>query len=59
MDYKILCNLWNSHNLLILKTLEATPSEAFNCEIKVSESEPVTFQFLKDDYFGHMQVHEL
>lgn len=59
MDFKLLSDLWYNYNLLILNTLEAMPSEAFDCKIKVGDSKPVTFQFLKEDYFAHMQAHEL
>jgi hypothetical protein len=59
MDFKTLCELWYSYNTLILHSLESLPKEALSFQVKVGDFEPVSYQFLIDDYFDHLKAHKL
>jgi hypothetical protein len=52
-----LVEIWHAHNRILLPLVAAIPDTKLAGPCRVGESEPVTLDFLIDDYVLHMQHH--
>ena len=52
-----LLSLWTSYNTLLAHVLENIPSERGKAICIVADNEPVTLEFLAEDYVAHMKHH--
>jgi hypothetical protein len=57
-DWKELIDLWRALNRQVLAAAESAPASAWSRTLTVAGSEPLTLQFVFDDYVAHM-VHHL
>ncbi|MGD0212587.1 MAG: DinB family protein [Terriglobales bacterium] len=56
-DWKELIELWQALNQQLLAAAESVPDAAWSHTLTVAGSEPVTLQFVFEDYVGHMLRH--
>ena len=56
-DWKELIELWRALNLQLLAAAEAVPDSAWLRTLTVAGSEPLTLQFVFEDYLAHMLHH--
>lgn len=52
-----LVELWTRQNEALARVVERIPNEALNTPCKIGENDPVSLEFLIDDYLDHMQQH--
>jgi hypothetical protein len=52
-----LVELWTRQNEALARAVERIPSEALGTRCTVGERDPVSLEFLIDDYLTHMQHH--
>jgi hypothetical protein len=57
-DWEELIELWRALNRQLLAAAEAVPDSAWSRSLTVDGSEPLTLQFVFEDYVAHM-VHHL
>jgi DinB superfamily len=56
-DWKELIELWQAVNRQLLAAAEAVPDSAWPQTLTVAGSEPLTLEFVFDDYVAHMLHH--
>ena len=56
-DWKELIELWQALNRQLLAASEAVPEPAWSRTLTVAGSEPLTLQFVFEDYIAHMKHH--
>ncbi|HKM86409.1 MAG TPA: DinB family protein [Terriglobales bacterium] len=56
-DWKELIEVWQAINRQLLAAAEAVPDPAWSRTLTVAGSEPLTLQFVFDDYVVHMLHH--
>src|SRR5271170_617313 len=56
-NWKDLIEVWQALNRQLLAAAEAIPDEAWSRTLTVAGSEPLTLQFVFDDYVAHMLHH--
>jgi hypothetical protein len=56
-DWKELIELWQALNRQLLAAAQAVPDSAWSRTLTVAGSEPLTLQFVFDDYVTHMLHH--
>jgi hypothetical protein len=56
-DWRELIELWRALNRQLLAAAEAVPESAWSRTLTVAGSEPLTLQFVFDDYVAHMMHH--
>ncbi|MGB6384641.1 MAG: DinB family protein [Terriglobales bacterium] len=56
-DWKELIELWQALNRQLLAAAEAVPDSAWSRTLTVAGSEPLTLQFVFEDYVVHMLHH--
>ncbi|MFZ0798197.1 MAG: DinB family protein [Terriglobales bacterium] len=56
-DWRELIELWQALNRQLLVAAEAVPDSAWSRTLTVAGSEPLTLQFVFDDYVTHMLHH--
>jgi len=56
-DWKELIDLWQALNRQLLAAAEAVPDSAWSRTLTIAGSEPLTLQFVFDDYVDHMLHH--
>ena len=56
-DWKLLIELWQALNRQLLAAAEATPAEVWTRTLTIGDSQPLTLQFVFDDYVEHMLNH--
>lgn len=56
-DWKELIEVWQALNRQLLAAAKAVPESAWSHLLTVANSEPVTLQFVFDDYVEHMLHH--
>ena len=56
-DWQELVALWQAGNSQLVAAAEAAPSGAWSHTLSVGGSEPMTLEFLLDDYVDHMASH--
>ena len=56
-NWKELIELWQALNRQLLAAAEAVPDSAWSRTLTVAGSEPLTLQFVFEDYVAHMQHH--
>jgi len=56
-DWKELIEVWQALNRQLLAAAEAVPDSAWSHTLTVAGSEPLTLQFVFDDYVVHMLHH--
>lgn len=56
-DWKELIDLWQALNRQLLAAAEAVPDSAWSRTLTVAGSEPMTLQFVFEDYVAHMLHH--
>ena len=57
MPWADLIDFWKSYNLLLARLVEHLPENLMGRKCIVGESQPVTLEFLIEDYVLHMQHH--
>ncbi|HUM05069.1 MAG TPA: DinB family protein [Terriglobales bacterium] len=57
-DWQELISLWSAINRQLLRAAESVPDSAWSNMLRVGGSEPMTLEFVFDDYVAHM-VHHL
>jgi DinB superfamily len=56
-DWKELIDLWKAFNQQLLAAAESAPQAAWSHTLTVANSEPMTLEFVFDDYVAHMLHH--
>ena len=56
-DWKELIEVWQALNRQLLAAAESTPGAAWSNQLTVGSSEPMTLEFVFDDYLVHMLHH--
>ncbi len=56
-SWSALLAFWNSYNQHLLHIIAQIPEEKLAHTVRVGEGEPVTLQFLIEDYVYHLQQH--
>jgi hypothetical protein len=56
-DWRELIELWRALNRQLLAATEAVPDSAWSRTLTVAGSEPLTLQFVFEDYVAHMLHH--
>ena len=56
-DWRELIDLWQALNRQLLAAAEAVPESAWSRTLTVAGSEPLTLQFVFEDYVAHMLHH--
>ena len=56
-DWRELIELWQALNRQLLAAAEAVPNSAWSRTLTVAGSEPLTVQFVFEDYVAHMLHH--
>ena len=56
-DWEELVELWEALNRQLLAAAEAVPDSAWSRILTVAGSEPLTLEFVFDDYLAHMAHH--
>jgi hypothetical protein len=56
-DWGELIELWQALNRQLLAAAEAVPDSAWSRTLTVADSEPLTLQFVFEDYVAHMLHH--
>jgi len=57
-DWRELIDLWQAFNRQLLAAAESVPDAAWSHTLRVGESQPMTLEFVFEDYVAHM-VHHL
>lgn len=57
MPWSVLIDLWKALNLALEAVIERVPDERLSAECRIGDAQPVTLEFLIDDYILHMQHH--
>ncbi len=57
-DWGELIELWRALNRQLLAAAEAVPDSAWSRSLTVADSEPLTLQFVFEDYVAHMLHHQ-
>ena len=57
-DWSLLVTLWANYNRYLAHVIAHLPPAKLEVPIRIGQSEPVTLQFLAEDYLRHM-VHHL
>ena len=57
MPWADLLDFWKRYNLFLARLVRRIPESALDHKCLVGESQPVTLQFLIEDYVLHMQHH--
>jgi len=52
-----LIELWKASNLALAAVVERVPDERLSAECRIGDAQPVTLEFVIDDYILHMQHH--
>ncbi len=52
-----LLDLWSSYNFLLAHVLEHFPVSSLQVSCKIGSDEPVTLEFLANDYVRHLKHH--
>lgn len=56
-DWKELIEVWQAFNRQLLAAAEAVPADGWSRTLTVGDSEPLTLQFVFEDYLAHMLHH--
>jgi hypothetical protein len=56
-DWRELIEVWQALNRQLLAAAEAVPDSAWSRTLTVAASEPLTLQFVFEDYVTHMLHH--
>jgi hypothetical protein len=56
-DWEELIELWYALNRQLLAAAESTPDSAWSRTLTVAGSEPLTLQFVFEDYVAHLLHH--
>ena len=56
-DWLSLVELWSAYNLHLARVMMAATPETLAHTCRVGDGEPVTLQFLMEDYIAHMHHH--
>ena len=57
LSWPDLLEFWRQYNLLLAQVVARIPESKLNTPCRVGENQPVTLQFLIEDYVAHMQHH--
>ena len=56
-DWEVLIDLWRRYNLHLTHVIRHIPADALTIRCVIGDYEPVTLQFLIEDYVVHMKHH--
>jgi len=56
-DWSELISLWSAFNRQLLHAAESVPDSAWSHTVRVGASEPMTLEFVFEDYIAHMAHH--
>jgi hypothetical protein len=57
MPWSTLIDLWKALNQALVAVVERVPAERLSAECRIGDAQPVTLEFVVDDYILHMQHH--
>jgi hypothetical protein len=57
VDWSLLISLWASYNRYLAHVVARLPPAQLGVPVRVGDHEPVTLQFLAEDYLRHMLHH--
>jgi hypothetical protein len=57
MPWSTLIDLWKALNHALVAVVERIPDERLSAECRIGDAQPVTLEFVIDDYILHMQHH--
>ncbi len=57
MPWPLLIALWASYNRYLAHILAHLPEESLQVQCRIGSNEPVTLQFLAEDYLVHLKHH--
>jgi hypothetical protein len=57
MPWPLLIALWASYNRYLAHILAHLPEESLEVQCRIGSNEPVTLQFLAEDYLVHLKHH--
>jgi hypothetical protein len=57
LNWSDLVEFWRQYNTLLTGVIARIPLDKLNTTCRVGTNEPVTLQFLVEDYVGHMKHH--
>jgi len=57
LPFAVLVEHWRSHNEMLANLVDRINSEALSGVCRISNNEPVTLQFLIEDYLDHLDHH--
>lgn len=57
-DWDLLVSLWSSYNRYLAHIIAHLPAEKLSTPCRIGPGEPVTLEFLVDDYLDHL-IHHL
>jgi DinB family protein len=57
-DWRVLVSLWAAYNRYLAHVIARLPESKFNTPCRIGSTEPVTLEFLANDYLRHL-VHHL
>jgi hypothetical protein len=56
-DWQELISLWHALNRQLLSAAESVPASAWSHTLRVGATNPMTLEFVFDDYVAHMAHH--
>lgn len=56
-SWQELVDLWAAHNAQIAQVIASTPAELRAVQCRIGDNEPVTLQWLMEDYLRHLEHH--
>jgi hypothetical protein len=55
--WPLLVALWKSYNLYLVHVIAHLPADRLKAQCRIGDDEPVSLQFLADDYLRHLLHH--
>jgi hypothetical protein len=56
-EWSVLVELWAAYNRHLSHVIEQIPKESLNALVNIGRDEPVTLEFVIDDYLRHLRHH--
>lgn len=56
-DWLLLLELWKNYNIHLSTVIDNIPQDQLNTECRIGNNEPVTLEFLCEDYVDHINHH--
>lgn len=56
-DWRLLVALWANYNRFLAHVIAHLPADKLNVMVRIGQNDPVTLQFLTEDYLRHLLHH--